>query len=147
MACRAVRRVHARLGRRGVFLIVIGLGEICWGVGYIVEPLPESDGLELLVGWCGLERWAWLWIIAGAAAVTAAFVRVGPDWGGFVGALLPPTAWATAYMSAAAGGEYDRGVFVAIWYLTYVGLIMRASAVPEHSVPPPPPRTRKGKAV
>lgn len=146
MPCRAARRLHKALGRRGVFLAILGVGKTCWGVSFLVDP-PSNQGLELLTDLCSLRHWAWLWIICGLITLFSAFLRVGRDWFGFVAALLPPTVWATAYTVAVITGDYSRGGFVAVWYLTsHVGVILWASAVPEHSVPPPV-RARRGKAA
>lgn len=137
MKCRAVRRARKLAGRRGVVLLVLGMGHICWGAGMIAEP-PSTQGLRLLTDRCPIQSWAWLWIIAGVVAAASAFVQIGRDWAGFLAALVPPTVWALAYAVAALVGDFSRGGFVAIWYLTTVGMIMWAAAVPEFSVPPPP---------
>lgn len=144
MACRAARRLQATLGRRGTFLAILGVGKTAYGVGFLFMP-TAPPGLELLTGLCSLRTWAWLWIGAGLITISSAFLRVGRDWAGFMAALIPPTVWAIAYTVAALVGDYSRGGIVAIWYLTsHVGVILWAASVPEHSVPPPPRRARKG---
>lgn len=146
MRCRAARRLRKHLGRRGMFLLIVGLGEVCWGLSFLVDP-PGDQGLRLLTDVCSLRHWSWLWIGAGAVTATSALVRIGRDWGGYVAALFPPAVWATAYTSAVVNGEYSRGFWVAAWYLTsHVGVIMWAATVPEYSVPPAPRRARKGNA-
>ncbi|WP_367138829.1 MULTISPECIES: hypothetical protein [Streptomyces] len=125
-----------RLGRRGVFLLLIGVGKVCWGVGYIATPQPPSPGLQLLTDIAPMHCWAMVWVLAGFVTAGAAFVQVGRDWAGFAAALVPPTVWATAYMVAAVSGGYGRGAFVAIWYLaSHIGVILWASGVPEYAVP------------
>jgi hypothetical protein len=85
-----------------------------------------------------------VWILAGLITFSSAFLRIGRDWAGFIAALVPPTLWATAYTVAVVSGDFPRGGFVAVWYLTsHVAVIMWAATVPEHSVPPPPRRARK----
>lgn len=143
----AARRLRTQLGRRGQILLLLGVGKICWGIGFIAAPQQNPAGLSLLTDRCSLASWAWLWIGAGVVTAVSAWLRIGRDWFGFAAAIVPPTVWATAYLSAVLTGEYERGGFVALWYLTsHVGVICWASTVPEHSVPPPPRRTRKGKA-
>ncbi|WP_217235480.1 hypothetical protein [Streptomyces sp. AC555_RSS877] len=145
MPRRVVRRLRKQLGRRGVFLLILGVGKTCWGVSFLVDP-PNTQGLELLTNLCDIRHWAWLWITAGIVTGCSAFLRVGRDWGGFVAALVPPTVWAIAYMAAVVSGEFSRGAYVAIWYLTsHVGVIMWAATVPEYSVPPVPRPARRGK--
>ncbi|MGQ4351996.1 hypothetical protein [Streptomyces drozdowiczii] len=143
----AARRLRTRLGRRGQILLILGIGKVCWGIGFIAAPQQNPAGLSLLTDRCSLASWAWLWIVAGVVTAGSAFLRIGRDWGGFLAAIIPPSVWATAYLSAVLTGEYERGGFVALWYLTsHVGVIMWASTVPEYSVPSPPRRARKGKA-
>lgn len=132
MRCRAARRVRRLLGRRGTFLAILGVGKTCWGISFYVHPplLPPTPGL------C---HWAWIWIAAGVVTFTSAFLGVGRDRYGFAAALVPPAVWAIAYLVAALSGDYPRGTWVAIWYLTsHVGVILWAATVPEHSVPKTP---------
>jgi hypothetical protein len=144
--CRAARRLYKALGRRGVFLAILGVGKTCWGVSFLVNP-PGDEGLELLTRYCELRHWSWLWIMCGLVTLGSAFVKIGRDRFGFLAALIPPTVWAAAYTFAVITGDYSRGGFVAVWYLTsHVGVILWASAVPEYSVPPPV-RARRGKAA
>lgn len=137
-------RVRDALGRRGVFLLILGVGKVCWGVGYIASP--DTVGVRPLTDIAPLATWAWLWIGAGITVAASAFLKVGRDGFGFVAALIPPMVWAIAYATAAVRGEYDRGLWVAVWYLTsHIGVILWASAVPEHSVPHGPRPARRGR--
>lgn len=148
MACRAVLRLRQHLGRRGAFLLILGVGKVCWGVGWIAAPVTDPDGLDLLTSVAPLHCWAWLWISSGVVMLGMAWLRVGRDWAGFAIALVPPTIWALAYVVAVITGDYPRGGYVAVWYLTsHVGVILWASGVPEYSVPPTPPRARRGKGA
>jgi hypothetical protein len=147
MPCRAARRVYKALGRRGCFLAIAGFGKTCYGVSFLAIP-PADHGLQLLTQFCGLRHWSWLWIICGLVTFGSAFLRVGRDWAGFVAAFIPPTVWALAYTVAVISGDYSRGGFVALWYLTsHCGVILWASTVPEYSVPPAPRSPRRGKAA
>ncbi|MER7801264.1 hypothetical protein ABTX71_13125 [Streptomyces parvulus] len=146
MLCRAARRLRKKLGRRGAFLALLGVGKTCYGLSFLVAP-PSNHGLQLLTRFCDLRHWSWLWIACGLITLGSAFLRVGRDWAGFLAALIPPTVWALAYTVAVFAGDYSRGGFVALWYLTsHVGVILWASAVPEYSVPSPV-RARRGKAA
>jgi MFS family permease len=141
------RRIRQRLGRRGTFLAILGTGKTCWGVSFLADP-PNDHGLQLLTEVCGLRHWSWLWIVCGLVTFTSAFLKIGRDWFGFLTAFIPPTVWAIAYTYAVIAGDYSRGAYVAIWYLTsHVGVIWWASTVPEHSVPPTPRLPRRGKAA
>ncbi|MFJ7895862.1 hypothetical protein [Streptomyces anthocyanicus] len=147
MACRAARRLYKTLGRRGCFLVILGIGKTCYGLSFLFTP-PGDHGLQLLTRFCDLRHWSWLWIICGIITFGSAFLRIGRDRLGFVAALIPPTVWALAYTVAVITGDYSRGGFVAAWYLTsHVGVIMWAATVPEYSVPPASRRPRRGKAA
>lgn len=138
MAGKALRRARKHLGRRGVILLILGVGKVSWGASFLVDP-PEPTGLQLLTQFCDLRHWSWLWIVCGTVTAGSAFARIGRDRVGFLAALIPPTVWAVAYMAAVLTGDYSRGLWVAIWYLTsHVGVIMWAASVPEYSVPKPP---------
>lgn len=133
----AVARLRQRLGRRGAILAFLGAGKVCYGVGYATTPPSSTRGLELLTGLVPLHCWAWVWIVAGTATFAGAWVRVGQDGLAFFAALIPPTLWATAYLWAAIADGYVRGLVVAGWFaLSHICVILWASTVPEHSIPP-----------
>jgi hypothetical protein len=134
----AARRLTRALGRRGVALLILGAGKVCFGIGVFAAPQPDPRGLSLLTDYAPLHCWAWVWVLCGAITFASAFLRIGRDRWGFVAALLPPALWGVAYAVGAANGEYVRGWYVFGWYATsHVGLIVWAAAVPEHSVPHP----------
>lgn len=134
---RAAARIRYRLGRRGAILAILGAGKVSYGVGYIAVPPSSTRGLELLTSAAPLHCWAWVWIAAGAVTFAAAWLPVGRDAIGFTAALVPPSLWAAAYLWSTVTGEYERGGWLAGWYLTsHVGVILWASTVPEYSVPP-----------
>ncbi|MFG3493013.1 hypothetical protein [Streptomyces sp. NPDC047972] len=129
-----------------MILLILGIGKTSWGTSFLVDP-PEATGLHLLTRFCGLQHWAWLWIVCGIVTAGSAFARIGRDRWGFYAALVPPTVWATAYLAAVLTGDYSRGLWVAVWYLTsHVGVILWAATVPEFSVPPVP-RGRKSEGA
>lgn len=137
MLAAVARCVAARLGRRGEVLLLLGVGKVCFGVGVIASP-PPSRGLDLLLRYGPLCRWALVWIIGGAIVAGSAWVPIGRDRLGFIVACIPPTVWAIAYGTAAADGIYPRGAWVFGWYMTsHIGVILWASTVPEHSLPHP----------
>lgn len=136
----AAARAHAVLGRRGQALLILGVGKVFFGLGFLFDP-PPPRGLHLLTEMCSLRSWSWLWIIAGAVTAGSAFLRVGRDRWGFVAALVPPTVWGTAYAVSFAAGLYSRGLYTFAWYATsHVALIVWASRVPEFAEPHRPSR-------
>ncbi|RKN44090.1 hypothetical protein D7294_09890 [Streptomyces hoynatensis] len=133
------RLARAHLGRRGGFLLLVGLGEVVWGFQFRFDPAPNPRGLTLLTEVAPLRAWAWLWVVSGLLAALAACVRSRGDWLGFAAALTPPMMWLAAYLTAACSGEYPRGLWLAAYYsATHVGVCLWASATPEHAPPPRP---------
>ncbi|CAL9591635.1 hypothetical protein SUDANB1_05237 [Streptomyces sp. enrichment culture] len=131
--CRAVRRARKTLGRRGEVLIILGIGKVVWGLGYIVDPPPDR-GLEMLTSIGPLQSWAWLWIVAGVVTGGSAILPAGRDRWGFVAAQAPPTVWAVAYAVGFLSGVYSRGIFPFVFYMTHhVALIVWASKVREET--------------
>jgi hypothetical protein len=146
MPCRATRRLHKALGRRGVFLLILGVGKTCYGLSFLLTPPTADRGLQLLTRFGDLRQWSWLWIVCGLTTLGSAFLRIGRDKLGFLAALAPPTVWTIAYTYAVVTNGYSRGGFVALWYLTsHIGVICWAATVPEYSVPPAP-RPQRGRA-
>lgn len=132
----AARCARARLGRRGIALLILGVGLASWGLGYIAAPTTSTRGLELLLLAGPVHRWALVWVVAGGVTFGSAFLRIGRDRWRFVAACVPPFLWAASYGMAAVDGAFTRGAFVCIWYLTsHVGLTLWASRVPEDPLP------------
>lgn len=146
LRCRVLRWARKHAGRRGAFLLITGVGQVCWGAGIVVDP-PSTAGLQLLTDRCPIAAWGWMWVVCGSIALVSAFVRVGRDGPGFLAAYAPPVTWATAYAAAAVSGEFSRGGFVAVWYLTIVGVIMWAASVPEYAVPRTKDSPRRGEGL
>lgn len=136
MRARAARWFSGRLGRRGPFLVFLGVGKVCWGVGVIVEP-PRTEGLQLLTQVAPLHCWAWVWILFGLATFASAWLHFARDTWGFVAASVPPACWAFAYGWAGLADGYGRGLWIFVWYMTsHCGVIWCASRVPPEAGSP-----------
>lgn len=143
--CVAARWFRARLGRRGPFLVFMGIGKVCFGAGMIIQP-PALSGLDLLIHFGPLRYWAWVWIIAGSVAFASAWVPFGQDRFGFLAASVPPTIWAFVYGWAAVVGQYPRGIWIFLWYITsHCGVIWCASRVPPGGKTLPPGGVVEGR--
>lgn len=136
MAGRAPGWFSGHPGRRGAFLVVMGIGKICWGVGMVVEP-PRPDGLHLLTRFAPLHCWASVWVLAGLVTFASAWLRFARDTWGFVAASIPPALWAFAYGWAGLADHYSRGLWIFAWYMTtHCGVIWCASRVPPEATAP-----------
>lgn len=132
----AIRRLHKRLGRRGTALILLGLGKVCFGLGYVLDPGPSPAALGLLGRHGGVHNWALVWVVCGSVTFGSAWLRIGRDWLGFFAALIPPLLWGSVFLWSAVSGEYPRGFTLALWYaIGHVGVILWAASVPEYSLP------------
>jgi hypothetical protein len=130
VARRGARWFSGHLGTRGPFLVFMGIGKVCFGASFIVEP-PPLAGLGLLTRFAPLHCWAWVWIVCGTATFCSAWLRFGWDGWGFVAASVPPTFWAFAYGWAGLADGYPRGLWLFVWYITsHCGVIWCASRVP-----------------
>jgi hypothetical protein len=137
----AVRRLREHLGRRGIALVLLGAGKVCYGLGFIFTSGPNPPGLEALTRWADIRWWAFIWVACGVVTFGCAWLRVGRDGLGFIAAMIPPFVWGAGFLWGAVIGEFMRGLPTFGWYATsHIGMILWASGVPEHSVPHPAPR-------
>ena len=128
---RVSRWFSGHLGSRGPFLVFMGIGKVCFGASFIFDPPWTTDGLGMLTRFAPIHCWAWVWIICGAATFASAWLRFGRDGWGFVAASVPPTIWAFTYGWAGILGDYSRGLWLFVWYITsHCGVIWCASRVP-----------------
>lgn len=132
----ATQILHARLGRRGAALAILGSAKVSFGFGYVFDSDPTPDGLELLTRWAPIQCWASIWVVCGLTAFTSAWLREGRDWIGFFAALIPPLVWGSAFLWSGVLGSYPRGIALAAWFaFGHVILILWAATVPEYSMP------------
>ncbi|MFF9088665.1 hypothetical protein ACF1BE_19975 [Streptomyces sp. NPDC014991] len=140
MPTAAARQLVRTLGRRGIVLLILGSGKVCYGIGWLADPAPRPPGLELLYNIAPMHCWAWVWIVGGSITFGSAWLRIGRDRVGFIAALVPPSVWGVAYAVGAADG-YERAWFIAGWYATsHAAMICWAATVRED---PRPRRSRK----
>ncbi|MEJ8671849.1 hypothetical protein WKI71_36450 [Streptomyces sp. MS1.AVA.1] len=97
MRAAVARWFSGRLGRRGPFLVFMGVGKVCFGASFIFEPPAITQGLGVLTSRASLHCWAWVWILAGVCVFASAWLPFTRDRWGFVIASVPPTLWAFAY--------------------------------------------------
>lgn len=137
MPRRVARRLGRALGRRGAFLLSIGMVWGLIGYGQLVSPQPDQRGLKLLLNRVPLEVWGWLWITAGVVAILSAFLRQGSDRFGFAALSLMVTPWIVSYLVAWGQGTFPRG-----WIASalYGGLAIGIMVVAGWSEPPRPKR-------
>jgi len=125
---RVARRLSRILGRRGAFLASFGTLWMLYGFGQLVEPLPDTRGIRLLLYVMPLDVWAWCWIALGLIAVASAVLPEGRDWPGFPALLVIVVPWMLSYLvSWWPLGDNARGwVTALIWAVAAVPVIVVA---------------------
>lgn len=128
MSRRVARRLSRILGRRGAFLASFGTLWMLYGFGQLVEPLPDTRGIRLLLNVMPLDAWACCWIACGLLAVASAWLPEGRDWIGFPALLAIVVPWMLAYvLSWWPLGDTTRGwVTALIWAVATVPVIVVA---------------------
>ncbi|OKH91512.1 hypothetical protein [Streptomyces uncialis] len=130
--------IARRLGRRGAILASFGALWALYGVGQLIEPLPDTRGIRLLLRVMPLDGWAWCWIVCGLLALASAPLRQGRDWVGFPALLVIVVPWMCSYLASWWPlHDYPRGWIAAlIWAVAAVPVIVVAGwtepARPEH---------------
>lgn len=92
-----VRRLPARLGRRGAILTLKGVIASLYGYGLLIEPLP-SRSVVRPIDWLPLSGWAVAWMCAGATALVCAWLGQDHDWPGFLAVWLVTVPWALSFL-------------------------------------------------
>lgn len=132
---RALLSVGRRLGRRGAFLLCMGLAWINYGAALLLTPTPPAqvNGLTILSSIIPLPAWGWVWLLSGCVGVALCGVRVvGADQAGFTALVFPAATWATGYFADwVVIGDYSRGWVVAGTYGALAAAIYIASGWPE----------------
>lgn len=88
------RRLWRRLGIKGLYVILFGVG---WTViGWLYATAPLSDGaratLALALRLAPMRFWGYLWVAFGVVAIGAALFR--QQWAGFTALVVMPALWA-----------------------------------------------------
>lgn len=122
--------------RRAPALALLGVGQICWGVGYAAAPGAPTRGLEGLLALMPLHCWAVVWILSGVFTLACSRLPVGRDRWRFAGAAGLPLVWGASYGWEWISDGYGRGGVVLVWYLCmYVGMALWAASVPHFELP------------
>lgn len=87
-----MRRLRARLGRRGTVLLAFG---VVWVVyGWAIHALPHSVGALGILDKLPTDVWAGMWIVCGLVGAAHSLTRDTRDTLGFSLLVIPPTVWA-----------------------------------------------------
>ena len=120
------RRVRDWARTVGPALLILGVGAIARGISY--TPLLMSEYAQRahpVEGTLPMDTWAWVWIVAGVAAVVAAWwSRAAPvAVGACVGLNL---LWGASFIADAIAEGSARGWLPAVGYLSIAALVLWA---------------------
>lgn len=131
----AIRLAGRHLGRRGAFLLAMGLAWICFGVATLTAPpvAGQVDGLTIITHFISLHTLAWVWVLSGIIGIAFCPARrVEADQWGFTALVLPAAVWSAGYMiDWIFIHQYSRGWVVATTYAGIAASIVITSGWPE----------------
>lgn len=127
VARRAVRRV----GHRGAVLALKGVMALLYGTSQVVQPIPNTAGIRLLLLAAPPHVWGWVWVAAGCTALACTALRQGRDWPGFAAVYLVASAWALSNLASWWLYDNPRGWIAAMLYGAFGGVAMIVADWPE----------------
>ncbi|MFF1960982.1 hypothetical protein ACFVWX_28910 [Streptomyces sp. NPDC058220] len=96
--CAVLARLWARLGWRGLALLISGIAWISYGASLTVQPRYGTvRGISVLLDLMPMTAWGWGWIGCGLLCLAYCPARSGRDLAGIAAAMAPPLLWALAY--------------------------------------------------
>lgn len=129
------KRLTARLGRRGAFLVSLGLAWVAYGFAFLAtsRPAAQREGLTVLSRYVSHDAQGFIWLACGIVAVIFGCVwRVGDDQIGFTALIAPSALWSISYFADwVLVSDYSRGWVVAVTYAAISAAIYIASGWPE----------------
>lgn len=135
LPARAILTVGRFLGRRGAFLLCMGVAWICYGSSILVTraPAAQKEGLTALTAVVPLHSWGWVWVASGIIGAAFCCVQhVGADQIGFTTLVVPASAWSAGYLiDWIVVGEYSRGWIVSVTYAALSAAVVIAGGWPE----------------
>lgn len=132
------------IGRRGLFLVLIGSVWVLNGLSLVAKPPSLGGGSLVIQKIAPLSTWGWTFVVGGVAALLFAFRR--RDYPGFIGAVVPCVFWGGAEIVSYFEGTFDRGLIASfVWVLVTLIIFLIAGwpePLPHHEngrpdVPPP----------
>jgi hypothetical protein len=125
-------RLLRRVGRRGIFLLLIGAVWTINGLGIVFEPSPAfGSGQRLVIqNVLPLPFWGWTFVLGGILSIIYAF-RGKNDFLGFIGAITPCFFWGSTELVSFLMGTYERGALASVIWLFVACIVMLVASWPE----------------
>jgi hypothetical protein len=116
------------IGRRGIFLVLIGAVWVLNGLSVALKP-PPIKGFLIIQRVAPLSTWGWTFVLGGVIALFFAFRR--KDYPGFIGAVVPCVFWGGAEIASYVEGTYDRGLVASFVWVLVTLIIFLIAGWPE----------------
>jgi hypothetical protein len=133
------RRIAERVGRRGVILLILCVGDIGIGLSFLT-PTPELAASQSFVWrsqWMPSYAWGWLWIAVGVTCGVCAFFRHDTlGWSSAVGLKL---LWAMMELTGWLAGAIALGFRPALIWTIFAALVLAVAGFTERPSGPYPP--------
>lgn len=129
-----VRKVTARIGRRGGTLITLGLLQIIAGMSFLSASTPKNyfDFLPI-TSHVPIGVWGCVWIATGSMAVLSSLWKTGKDAWGFQFCYPLFALWGIDTTISTVLGDYPlgllRGAFSSVLYFALMGLVFSVSGM------------------
>lgn len=142
-----LQQLALRFGRRGLKLMVLGVGFIAYGADILTHPHRElfSRPGPSPLDWADSRAWGAMFVLAGAVgAFVGARRRRAPDAIGFAALQIAPSVWATMHVFSwlvyvGTGGDYgEPGRWVGAFIWGILALSIRIDAGWEDPISPDP---------
>ncbi|MGW4476814.1 hypothetical protein ACWENQ_44785 [Nonomuraea sp. NPDC004354] len=129
-----LRRVLARIGRRGAALLWFALVDVVLAASMAAAP-PDTGAYVFLARILPLWAWAIPWAAVGVLCAVQAFAL--DDRLAFVAASALKVGWSVLYLAGWLLGEIPHGYIGAAIWLVFAGFVQVIAGWPE------PPRLRR----
>jgi hypothetical protein len=132
-----MKKILARIGHRGAFLLLTGFAFIFYGLGLKYSP-PVFD-LDLFLT---LNQWVWVWIITGIISIAGSFDGIKFDKMSFGFATVICSWWAIKLLWV---GIYHNSTarYPALLWIIISGILVIVASWPEN--PSRPKRPKKDR--
>lgn len=119
-----MKTILNNIGRRGAFLLLLGLAFVCYGVG--VERIPFNPALNAILT---LHQWVYVWFLGGALTLAGAFLK--SDRCSFAVAAFVSGGWSVHWAWISMFHHVNGFWYMANEWALVTGIILLVSGWPE----------------
>lgn len=119
-----MKTILNNIGRRGAFLLLLGLAFVCYGVG--VGRIPTNPALNAILT---LRQWSYVWFLGGALTLIGAFLK--SDRCSFAVAAFLSCGWSFHWAYVSVFHHIGGFWYMANEWVLITGIILLISGWPE----------------